>query len=181
MVHWFRFDIAPAELLLRSAVIYLAVLLFIRLSGKKQMGQMGPTEFVALLLLSNAVQNAMTGGDNSLMGGLLSAALLIVASRLISYGTFKSATLRAWFEGTPTVLIQNGAVIQANLDRELLTRGELVNLLRKQGVETVAEVYIAVLAPDGSLSVARHAGDLSPLPQDQGSLRATSSPPSGAP
>lgn len=165
MDHWLHFETQPAELLVRTMVIYLAVLLFIRLSGKKQMGQMGPTEFVALLLLSNAVQNAMTGGDNSLVGGLLSAAGLVVTSRVISYGTFRSSTLRSWFEGAPTVLIQNGKVIQVNLDRELLTNGELMNLLRKQGVETVAEVYIAVLAPDGSLSVARHPGDLAPLPE----------------
>lgn len=165
MDHWLHFQTQPAELLVRTTVIYLAVLLFIRLSGKKQMGQMGPTEFVALLLLSNAVQNAMTGGDNSLVGGLLSAALLVITSRAISYGTFRSSRLRSWFEGTPTVLIQNGKVIQVNLDRELLTNGELINLLRKQGVETVAEVYIAVLAPDGSLSVARHPGDLAPSPE----------------
>lgn len=157
-----HFDVDPWQIAVRTFVIYLSVLLFLRVSGKRQLGQMGPTEFVALLLLSNAVQNAMTGGDNSLFGGLLSALLLVVTSRLISFCTFKSTRLRTWLEGTPTVLIQNGKVIQTNLDKELLTNGQLVNLLRKQGVETIAEVYIGVLDPDGNLSVTRHASDLQP-------------------
>lgn len=158
----FTFDVPAGEILVRTAVVYFAVLVLLRLAGKKQLGQMGATEFVALLLLSNAVQNAMVGGDNSLVGGVASAALLVLCSRLISWGTFRSARLRTWLEGTPTVLIQDGHVVQANLDREMLTPGELVNLLRKQGVETVAEVYIAVLDPNGNLSVARHPADLPP-------------------
>lgn len=156
------FDVSLGQLLLRTLAVYIAVIVLLRLAGKKQLGQMGATEFVALLLLSNAVENAMTGGSDSLVGGIFSAILLVLCSRIISYGTFKSARLRTWLDGTPTVLIQNGKIIQANLDRELLTPGELVSLLRKQGVETVAEVYIAVLDSKGGLSVARHPADLTP-------------------
>ncbi|HEY0946452.1 MAG TPA: YetF domain-containing protein [Opitutaceae bacterium] len=150
------FGVPPWELLFRTLTIYLVVIVMLRLAGKKQLGQMGPTEFVAVLLLSNAVQNAMVGTDNSLLGGLLSAGVLVVASRLISWVTFKSARMRTWFEGTPCVLVQKGAIIQANLDRELLTEGDLIKMLRQQGIDSPAEAYLAVLDPEGNLTVARH-------------------------
>lgn len=150
------FGVPPWELLVRTFTIYLVVVVMLRLAGKKQLGQMGPTEFVAVLLLSNAVQNAMVGTDNSLSGGLLSAGVLVVASRLISWVTFKNARMRTWLEGTPCVLVQNGAIIRANLDRELLTEGDLIKMLRQQGIESPAEAYLAVLDPEGNLTVARH-------------------------
>jgi uncharacterized membrane protein YcaP (DUF421 family) len=149
-------DIQLWELVVRTIVIYLAVVVLLRVAGKKQLGQMGPTEFVSVLLLSNGVQNGMTGGDNTLFGGLLSAFALVLASRLISWGTFKSALLRTWFEGTPRVLVQNGVIVQASLDRELLTKGDLVKMLRQQGVDRIEDAFLAVLDPEGNLTVARH-------------------------
>jgi uncharacterized membrane protein YcaP (DUF421 family) len=151
-----QFEVRPWELLVRTVTIYLAVVILLRIAGKKQLGQMGPTEFVAVLLLSNAVQNAMVGADNTLLGGLLSAAALVVTSRFISWATFKSAWMRTWFEGTPSVLVQNGQVVQASLDRELLTKGDLIKMLRQQGIDRIEEAYLAVLDPEGNLTVARH-------------------------
>jgi uncharacterized membrane protein YcaP (DUF421 family) len=133
---------------------------------------MGPTEFVAVLLLSNAVQNAMVGSDNSLLGGLLSAAALVITSRFISWATFKSAWMRAWFEGTPSVLVQNGQIVQASLDRELLTKGDLIKMLRQQGVDRIEDAYLAVLDPEGNLTVARH-----PAPDSAQSATAPTSTP----
>src|ERR1700754_3599917 len=97
-------SVAPLDLVIRAAVVYIAVLVLLRIGGKRQLGQMGATEFVALLLISNAVQNSMNGGDNSLVGGLLLAAVLIALSTLISYLTFKSKFFTMIFEGTPTVV-----------------------------------------------------------------------------
>src|ERR1700722_1466293 len=107
----FDFNLAPLNLIIRAVVVYLAVLLLLRISGKRQMGQMGATEFVAILLISNAVQNAMNGGDNSLTGGLILATVLIVMSSLITYLTYKSSTFSSIFEGTPTLLIHHGKIL----------------------------------------------------------------------
>lgn len=149
-------EIRPLELIARTIGIYLSVVLLLRLAGKKQLAQMGPTEFVAVLLLANGVENAMTGGENSFLGGLISAVALVLISRLISWGTFKSTLLRTWFEGTPRVLVQNGVIVQANLDRELLTKGDLTMMLRQQGMDRIEDAFLAVISPEGNLTVARH-------------------------
>src|SRR3954467_9355749 len=113
----FRFDISALDLVIRASVVYIFVLLLLRLAGKRQLGQMSPTEFVAILLISNAVQNSMNGGDNSLSGGILLAIVLVSLSTLISYLTYKKRFFSVLFEGTPTVLIHKGAVIHKNLER----------------------------------------------------------------
>src|SRR5471030_764488 len=84
---------------LRGTVVYLSVILLLRLGGKRQVGQMGVGEFVAILLISNAVQNAMNGGDNSITGGIILATVIVGLSVLIDYLTYRSTTLEAWVEG----------------------------------------------------------------------------------
>src|SRR5437764_10386808 len=108
-------DLPILNLVIRAVVVYLSVLILLRISGKRQLGQMGATEFVAILLISNAVQNAMNGGDNSLSGGLILAVVLIALSTLISYLTFKSRFWSTIFEGTPTLIVHKGVVIKKNL------------------------------------------------------------------
>ncbi len=117
------------------------------------MAQMNPTEFVAILLISNAVQNSMNGGDNSLTGGLFLAAVLILTSALITFLTFRSKVASSIFEGTPTLLIHKGAVIEKNLKKEYLSQSELKTLLRKQGFHKIAEIETAILEADGTLSI----------------------------
>jgi uncharacterized membrane protein YcaP (DUF421 family) len=155
MNNFLHLDLNWLELVIRGTVVYIFVLLLLRLTGKRQLGQMGATEFVAILLISNAVQNAMNGGDNSLAGGLILAATLIALSSLITYLTFRSKTCGAIFEGTPTLLIHNSKVIIKNLEREQLTPTDLKILLRKQGVHDLQEIKNAILEADGSLSVTK--------------------------
>ena len=150
-----HFDVASSSLALRAVVVYVVVLLLLRISGKRQMGQMGATEFVAILLISNAVQNSMNGGDNSLIGGLWLAFILILMSTLISYLTFRFEFFSHVFEGTPTLLINRGKVLTKNLHRERLSMSELRMLLRKQDVHHIDEVSTAVLEADGTLSIAK--------------------------
>jgi uncharacterized membrane protein YcaP (DUF421 family) len=157
-----RLDVPPWELIARTVAIYFIVIVFLRVAGKRQMGQMGPTEFVAVLLLSNAVQNAMTGGDNSLSGGVISAGILVLASWFLSWATFKSPGMRTIFRGTPIVLVQKGQIIQSALDQELLTKGDLIKMLRQQGVDRIEDAYLAVLDSEGSLSVARQPPEAPP-------------------
>src|SRR5258708_3707801 len=91
------------ELVLRAVVVYIAVLLLLRLGGKRQVGQMGVGEFVAVLLISNAVQNAMTGGDASLGGGVLLAAVIIALSSAVAYLTFRSKRFEELLQGRPSL------------------------------------------------------------------------------
>ncbi|MGZ3805630.1 MAG: DUF421 domain-containing protein [Pseudobdellovibrionaceae bacterium] len=149
------FNISPVNLIIRGFVVYLAVLILLRISGKKQLGQMGATEFVAILLISNAVQNSMNGGDNSLIGGLLLALVLVSLSSLISYLTYKSRFFSAIFEGTPTILVHKGKIIPQNLAKEQMNEGELKTLLRKQGLHSISEINAAILEADGTLSVTK--------------------------
>ena len=151
----FDFNIEPLNLVCRAVIVYLAVLILLRISGKRQMGQMGATEFVAILLISNAVQNSMNGGDNSLSGGLLLAFVLIVLSSLISFLTYKSKFFSTLFEGTPTLLIHKGKLIEKNLEKERMSHNELWTLLRKQGVHNPHEIMDAVLEADGTLSITK--------------------------
>lgn len=151
----YKTDLAPLNLVIRAVVVYLSVLILLRISGKRQMGQMGATEFVAILLISNAVQNSMNGGDNSLGGGLLLAAVLVALSAGISFLTYRSKVASRIFEGTPTLLVHNGKLIRKHLAAELLSESELKALLRKQGIHRFAEIKTAILEADGTLTVVR--------------------------
>ncbi len=143
------------ELVVRALAVYLFVVILVRLSGKRQLGQMAATEFVAILLISNAVQNSMNGGDNSLGAGLLLATVLVAASWTISWINYRSRTARSVFEGTPSLLIRHGNPIDGNLRRELISHSELKTMLRKQGIHRMADVDSAILESDGTLTVER--------------------------
>jgi len=158
-------DIPAWNLLVRAVVVYLTVLILLRISGKRQMGQMGATEFVAILLISNAVQNAMNGGDNSLSAGLWLAIILIAMSTLISFLTYRSQFFRTVFEGTPSLLVHKGKIIREHLDRERLSETELRTLLRKQGVHHIHELDNAVLEADGTLSITKACDPPLPHPE----------------
>jgi uncharacterized membrane protein YcaP (DUF421 family) len=148
-------SVAPLNLVIRVVLVYLSVLILMRISGKRQMGQMGATEFVAVLLISNAVQNAMNGGDNSLAGGLLLAVVLICLSMAISFLTYKSRFFSSLFEGTPTLLVHKGKFIRKHLEKERMSQSELLTMLRKQGLHHVHEIDTAVLEADGTLSITK--------------------------
>jgi len=145
------------QFLLRGSVVYIAVLLLLRLAGKRQVGQMGTGEFVAILLISNAVQNAMNGGDNSITGGLILAAVIVALSALVAYLTYKSRRCEAIFEGTPALLVHQGKVLNHSLEKELLSLHELKTMLRKQGVHAMDEIEDAILESNGQLSIIRKA------------------------
>jgi uncharacterized membrane protein YcaP (DUF421 family) len=147
--------LSPLNLAFRALVVYVWILLLLRVSGKRQMGQMGVTEFVAILLISNAVQNSMNGGDNSLLGGLLLASVLIFLSWGISVLTYRSQRAAQVFEGTPTLVVRKGKLIEKALEREYLRPTELRTLLRKQGFHSLSEIESAILESDGTLSVTR--------------------------
>jgi uncharacterized membrane protein YcaP (DUF421 family) len=148
-------DISCWHLVIRGSVVFIAVLLLLRLSGKRQVGQMGIAQFVALLLISNAVQNSMNGGDNSLIGGLILAVVLILLSFTIEVLTYRSKRLENLIQGRPTLLIHQGKILYEHLRRELLTPRELGAILRRQGIHELSEVEEAVLESDGFVSIVK--------------------------
>ncbi|EQB62673.1 MAG: hypothetical protein RBG1_1C00001G0252 [candidate division Zixibacteria bacterium RBG-1] len=144
------------EIALRSAIIYLVVLVGIRLSGKREVGQMTPFDLVLLLLIANAVQNAMTGPDTSVTGGLVAAGTLLTLNLLISNVVYRYKKTRHLLEGTPTLLIHSGKIIKKNLAKEKITTEALYQALREHGLEKIEEVKLAILEIDGTISVLTH-------------------------
>lgn len=143
------------DIALRTAVIYAAVLMGMRLAGKRQVGQMTPFDLVLLLLIANAVQNAMTGSDTSLVGGLAAAATLLILNAVVSRVALRSRNARKLVEGEPTLLVHAGRILRGNLEREKVSEEELLQAMREHGVASLEEVQSAVLEIDGSISVIR--------------------------
>ena len=141
------------EFVLRGVVVYGFLLVLLRLTGKRQVGQLAPFDLVLLLVLSNAVQNSMNGGDNSLIGGLISAGTLVAINFLVSFATYKSKKLEAIVEGHPQVLIHNGKVFDHVVAAAQLTHHELNAALRQGGCTCPEEVHLAILENNGSISV----------------------------
>ena len=141
------------EFILRGTIVYVFLLLILRVTGKRQTGQLAPFDLVLLLVLSNAVQNAMNGGDNSVLGGIISAATLIALHYAVAFMTFKSKTLEAWIEGTPRILIHNGKLNEEVVRGELLTRHELAAALRAAGCAEIEHIHVATLENNGQITV----------------------------
>ena len=141
------------ELIARALVVYLFLIALLRITGKRQVGQLAPFDLVLLLVLSNAVQNSMNGGDNSLIGGLISAGTLVAINFLVSFATYKSKKLEAIVEGHPQVLIHNGKVFDHVVAAAQLTHHELNAALRQGGCTCPEEVHLAILENNGSISV----------------------------
>jgi len=149
------FDYTLLQIIVRTAIIYFAVLIGLRLTGKREVGQMTPFDLVLLILIANAVQNAMTGPDNSVTGGLIAAGTLLVLNFLMSHLVFRNRRVRRIVEGTPTILVRDGQLVMKNLASEHITADELLQALREHGVPRTEEVGLAVLEIDGSISVLR--------------------------
>ncbi len=141
------------EFIVRGLIIYAFLILLLRVTGKRQVGQLAPFDLVLLLVLSNAVQNAMNGGDNSVTGGIISATTLIVLNGVVGRLTFNSKNLERIIEGRPEILIHNGKLFAEVLEREKLTHHELNAALRAAGCSCPEEVHYAILENTGQITV----------------------------
>jgi uncharacterized membrane protein YcaP (DUF421 family) len=141
------------ELVVRAGVVYVFLFGLLRLTGKRQIGQLAPFDLVLLLVLSNAVQNSMNAGDNSLVGGLISAATLVAVNYGVGYATFRNKTLETLVEGRPEIIIHNGHVFEDVMKGAKLTHHELSAALRRAGCSCAEDVHSAVLENNGSISV----------------------------
>jgi uncharacterized membrane protein YcaP (DUF421 family) len=144
------------EIILRTGIIYVVVLVGLRLTGKREVGQMTPFDLVLLLLIANAVQNAMTGPDTSVTGGIIAAATLLILNMIVTRLVFSNRRVRHVVEGSPTLLIRHGKILKENLDKEQIPDESLRQALREHSVSSVEDVNLAVLEVDGSISVLKN-------------------------
>jgi len=149
------------DITIRTTVVYLALLIGIRLTGQRQLGQMTAFDLVLLLIIANAVQNAMVGPDTSLVGGLVAAGVLIVWHQVINRIRRANRRIGKVLAGEGIMLINEGRVLTEHVNRAGLTTDELFQALREHGVPSVGDVRLAVLEPDGAISVIRF-DDLKP-------------------
>ena len=147
----FVLTLPVAEKILRPVLIYLFLVIGLRLAGKRELAQLNPFDLVVLLTLSNTVQNAIIGDDNSVTGGVIGAATLLVVNYLVVRFLFRHEKLDRLVEGQESVLIENGRLLEDRLTKELLTRQELEAAAHRQGFDSLAEVERAVLEPGGTL------------------------------
>ena len=144
------------EIALRTSVVYVLVLVGIRLTGKREVGQMTPFDLTLLLLLSNSVQNAMTGPDTSLAGGAVAALVLLTLNFLLAEVSGMNRRFRKMVQGSPTLLIHNGECITTHMAKEHVSMDELNRSLREHGVACISDAALAVLEVDGSISVLKY-------------------------
>jgi uncharacterized membrane protein YcaP (DUF421 family) len=144
------------QIALRTGVIYLVVLIGVRLSGKREVGQMTPFDLTLLLLLSNSVQNAMTGPDTSLLGGIVAACTLLVLNYGIGTLSGTNRGFRHVVQGEPSLLVHDGQAIESHMAKEHVSMDELERALREHGISNVHDVALAVLEVDGSISCMKY-------------------------
>jgi len=141
------------QIVLRTVAVYFVVLVGLRLFGKRQLGQMSVGDLVMILLIANAVQNAMVGPDTSLAGGLVAAVTLLVLNLVVVRSLTRSPLWARVFEGEPTLLVKDGTYLDRSIRREGLAREEVDMAVREHGFASVSDVRIAYLEPDGTISV----------------------------
>ena len=139
------------EKILRPIVVYVFLIFGLRVAGKRELAQLNPFDLVVLLTLSNTVQNAIIGDDNSVTGGLIGAATLLIVNHIVVRYLYNHDALERWVEGDPDVLIADGVVQQAALKRELVTVADLEQAAHKQGFPNLEDIERAILEPGGGI------------------------------
>jgi uncharacterized membrane protein YcaP (DUF421 family) len=145
-IHWW-------ELIGRGLLVYFFLILLLRSTGKRQIGQMSPFDLVLLMVLSNAVQNSMSGGDNSVSAGLILAVTLVAANWIVGKVTSSSKIMEQLVDGDPQVLFHDGKVYEKILKDSQITRQELIAAVHKAGYADLDMIRAAILENDGTISV----------------------------
>ena len=149
----FDMSMSVGEHIVRGVLVYVFLFVLLRLVGKKHVGELAPFDLLVLLILSETVQNSLVGDDTSLIGGLISAATLLILAYGISILTFSSKRLERAIEGTPKILIRHGHRRAAELQRQRITKAELLEALRNHGCANITDVRVAILENDGTITV----------------------------
>ena len=154
----FEMSVSAYELIIRAIVIYLALFILMRFIGKKHVGELAPFDFIVLLILSETVSNALSGEDNSLIGGLISATTLILLVQAVSYISWRNKKAERMLEGVPQILVRHGRHRKEIMAQQQVTLSELLEALRRNGCTNIADVRAAVLENDGKISIIMRKG-----------------------
>ena len=150
--HMFALGLPVLEKILRPIIVYIFLIIGLRLSGKRELAQLNPFDLIVLLTLSNTVQNAIIGDDNTVLGGIIGATSLLAINYLVVRFLYDHRKIDQLVEGSPDVLVEDGKVHEHKLKRELITKEELAAAARKQGFDSLSEVRQCVLEPGGTLT-----------------------------
>jgi uncharacterized membrane protein YcaP (DUF421 family) len=153
MQSMFQMQLPWLEKILRPIIVYLILIVFLRVFGKRELAQLNPFDLVVLLSLSNTVQNAIIGNDNSVSGGVIGALALLTINWILMRLLFKAPKITAAIEGTKTILVSDGAVDQVAMKKETLTHDDLISVLNKNGFNRPEDVKLCVLEPNGTFYV----------------------------
>jgi uncharacterized membrane protein YcaP (DUF421 family) len=157
LTNLYRLDISGmsslVEKILRTAIVYGALVLLVRAFGKRELAQLNPFDLVVLLLLSNSVQNAVIGNETTLFGGLFGAATLLIINYFVVRYLFRHRRLDQLLEGSPTTLIEKGQLQEDAMAQELLTTSELLTVAHRQGFANLAEIETCILEPGGTFFI----------------------------
>ena len=151
-----HFALPYLKIILSSVAVYLFIVIAIRLFGKKELAQLSVVDLVFILLISNAVQNAMVGDNTSLSGGLVAAGSLFMVNYLFKLMLYRFPQFGKWVQGEPVILIYEGRIYHQNLEKAQITEAELLEVIREHGVSGVAEINLAMLEVDGNISILSH-------------------------
>ena len=146
------------EIVLRTIVVYVAVLVLLRVAGKRELGQMSVADLVVIIVIANAVQNAMNGGDVSLTGGIVAAATLVGANLLVGRYGSRIPVIGHYVRDEPTLLMQDGVLLEKNMEQEHVDKVDIEMAAREHGIGSLSDVSEAVLEPDGSISIIPNEG-----------------------
>jgi uncharacterized membrane protein YcaP (DUF421 family) len=149
----FHMPLPILEKILRPVIVYLFLVVFLRLFGKRELAQLNPFDLVVLLSLSNTVQNAMIGDDNSVSGGILGALSLLAINWVLAWVLFRSPKVTVALEGQPSTLIRDGVVDEAELKKQTLSHEDLISILNRNGFNDPADIHLCVLEPNGGFFV----------------------------
>ena len=141
------------EIVYRSVIVYAAIVVGMRLTGSRQLGQMTPFDLVLILLIANAVQNAMVGTDVTLLGGLTAAATLLLLNRAVAFTTDRIPALRKALEGEPVIVLNNGKLIEKHILKAGLSDDMVLQSMREHGFDDPKDVRLAILEVDGTISI----------------------------
>ena len=150
--HMFVLGLPVIEKIIRPIIVYAFLVVGLRIAGKRELAQLNPFDLVVLLTLSNTVQNAIIGDDNTIVGGVIGATSLLVVNYLVVRFLYRHRQLDELVEGGCETLIDNGKVQTRHLKRELITMSQLQSAARKQGFDSLAEVQQCILEPGGTLT-----------------------------
>jgi uncharacterized membrane protein YcaP (DUF421 family) len=148
----FHSDVSILEKILRPILVYLFLIISLRLAGKRELAQLNPFDLVVLLTLSNTVQNAIIGNDNSVLGGIIGATTLLLVNYVVVRFLYSHEALDRLVEGDADLLMEDGELKHARLKKELITVTELEEAAHKQGFSSLEEIERAVLEPGGTLT-----------------------------